>query len=58
MKRLIYILALVGGIILLRGCDEKGTDQPQPEEAVMQDGVFEGLGEGRNGVSVQKRRID
>lgn len=50
MKRLIYILALVGGIILLRGCDEKGTDQPQPEEAVMQDGVFEGLGEGRNGM--------
>ncbi|MBQ8420793.1 MAG: flavocytochrome c [Bacteroidales bacterium] len=50
MKRLIHILALVGGIAFLAGCDEKEADLPQPEQAVMQDGVYEGLGEGRSGM--------
>lgn len=50
MKRLIYILVLVGGIVLLRGCNEKGADLLQSKEAVMQDGVYEGLGEGRSGM--------
>lgn len=50
MKRLIYILALVGGIALFTGCDDKEAGLSQPEEAVMQDGVYEGLGEGRSGM--------
>lgn len=50
MRRLVYILALVGGIVLLTGCNEKKADLPQPEEATMQDGTYEGLGEGRSGM--------
>ena len=50
MKKLFYILSLTLGISLLAAChtEENGTNQP--EAAVMQDGVYEGLGEGRSGM--------
>ena len=50
MKKLFYILSLTLGISLLAAChtEENGTNQP--EAAVMQNGVYEGLGEGRSGM--------
>ena len=50
MKKLFYILSLTLGISLLAAChtEENGTNLP--EAAVMQDGVYEGLGEGRSGM--------
>lgn len=50
MKKLFYILSLTLGISLLAAChtEENGTNLP--EVAVMQDGVYEGLGEGRSGM--------
>lgn len=50
MKKLFYILSLTLGISLFAAChaEENGTDLP--EAAVMQDGVYEGLGEGRSGM--------
>ncbi len=50
MKKLFYILSLTLGISLLAAChtEENGTNLS--EAAVMQDGVYEGLGEGRSGM--------
>ena len=50
MKKLFYILSLTLGISLLVAChtEENGTNLP--EATVMQDGVYEGLGEGRSGM--------
>ena len=50
MKKLFYILSLTLGISLLTAChtEENGTNLP--EATVMQDGEYEGLGEGRSGM--------
>lgn len=45
-----YILILALGALLLAGCDNHRNDIPQAEELRMQDGEFEGLGEGRSGM--------
>ena len=50
MKKLFYILSLTLGISLLTACDTDENDTTLPETAVMQDGEFEGLGEGRSGM--------
>ena len=50
MKKLCYILSLALGIFLFTACDSHGNDMPNPEEAVMKDGEYEGLGEGRSGM--------
>lgn len=47
MKRLLILLL---GCVLFAGCNNHGNDILQPEESLMQDGVFEGLGEGRSGM--------
>ena len=44
----LFIILLVG--ILTVGCDSHVNDTPMPEEFQMQDGQFEGLGEGRSGM--------
>ena len=48
MKKLFYILFLALGISLFTACDE--NEAPQLEETMMQDGEYEGLGEGRSGM--------
>ena len=50
MKKLFYILSLTLGISLLTACDTDENDTTLPETAVMQDGEYEGLGEGRSGM--------
>lgn len=50
MKKLFYILSLTLGISLLTACDTDENDTTLPEAAVMQDGEYEGLGEGRSGM--------
>ena len=50
MKKLFYILSFILGISLLVACENQGHEVPQPEEALMMDGEYEGLGEGRSGM--------
>ena len=50
MKKLFYILSLSLGISLLTACETDENDTTLPEAAVMQDGEYEGLGEGRSGM--------
>lgn len=49
MKRLIYIITSFILIALFTRC-EADVNEPQPAEVVMQDGEYEGLGEGRSGM--------
>ena len=50
MKKLFYILSLTLGMTLFNACDAEENGTNLPEAAVMQDGVYEGLGEGRSGM--------
>lgn len=50
MKKLFYILSLTLGISLLAACHAEENGLNLPEAAVMQDGEYEGLGEGRSGM--------
>ena len=50
MKKLFYILSLTLGISLLAACHTEENRTNLPEATVMQDGVYEGLGEGRSGM--------
>ena len=50
MKKLFYILSLILGMTLFTACDAEENGTTLPEAAVMQDGVYEGLGEGRSGM--------
>ena len=50
MKKLFYILSLTLGISLLAACHAEENGMNLPEAAVMQDGEYEGLGEGRSGM--------
>ena len=50
MKKLFYNISLTLGISLLTACDTAEKDTTLPEAAVMQDGEYEGLGEGRSGM--------
>ncbi|MBR5297208.1 MAG: flavocytochrome c [Parabacteroides sp.] len=50
MKKLFQILSLALGICLFTACEDHNNEVLQPEEAVMQDGEYEGLGEGRSGM--------
>ena len=50
MKKLFYILSLTLGISLLAACHTEENGANLPEAAIMQDGVYEGLGEGRSGM--------
>ena len=50
MKKLFYILSLTLGISLLAACHAEENGMTLPEAAVMQDGEYEGLGEGRSGM--------
>ena len=49
MKNLFFILCLVWGMYLFSACETHENDVLQPD-SVMQDGVYEGLGEGRSGM--------
>lgn len=49
MKILRFILMTLVGISLISGCNNLDKDVDKPE-AVLQDGEFEGLGEGRSGM--------
>ena len=48
--RKIYILILLLVSTMLISCENQQDDILQPEESQMQDGEFEGLGEGRSGM--------
>lgn len=48
MKKLCYILFIALGMSLMAACG--ANELTPPEEAVMQDGEYEGLGEGRSGM--------
>ena len=48
--RKIYILILLLVSTMLISCENRQDDILQPEESQMQDGEFEGLGEGRSGM--------
>lgn len=50
MKNQLYILIILLISILLVGCDNHTNETHLPEELQMQDGEFEGLGEGRSGM--------
>ena len=50
MKKLFYILSLILGMTLFTACDAEENGMNLPEAAVMQDGEYEGLGEGRSGM--------
>ena len=50
MKNRLYIFIILIFSILIAGCDNHVNDTPIPEEFQMQDGQFEGLGEGRSGM--------
>ena len=50
MKNKAYILIILLICTILAGCDNHTKDTPAPEELQMQDGEFEGLGEGRSGM--------
>lgn len=50
MKKLFQILSLALGICLFTACEDHDNEVLQPEETVMQDGEYEGLGEGRSGM--------
>ena len=50
MKKLFQILSLALGICLFTACEGHDNEVLQPEDAVMQDGEYEGLGEGRSGM--------
>ena len=50
MKKLFYILSLTLGMTLFTACDAEENGMNLPEAAVMQDGEYEGLGEGRSGM--------
>lgn len=50
MKYKLHILIILFVGILSVGCDNHRNDTPQPEEILMRDGEFEGLGEGRSGM--------
>lgn len=50
MKRILHLFAVILTSFLLYGCDDSGNEMPQPEVPKMQDGVFEGHGEGRSGM--------
>ena len=50
MKKLFYILSLSLGLSLLSACHAEDNGTNLPEAAVMQDGEYEGLGEGRSGM--------
>ena len=45
MRKLFYILVLIFGISLLIGCEKHGNKGPKPEDAIMHDGEYEGIGE-------------
>ena len=47
---LLYPLFLTLIIVFFLACDEEVNDTPLPEEVLMQDGEYEGLGEGRSGM--------
>lgn len=50
MKNRLFILIIILVSFLTAGCDNHIDDFPMPEESQMQDGEFEGLGEGRSGM--------
>ena len=50
MKSKLYILVILLVSVLAAGCDNHMNDTSIPEENQMQDGEFEGLGEGRSGM--------
>ena len=50
MKSKLYILVILIVSVLAAGCDNHMNDTSIPEESQMQDGEFEGLGEGRSGM--------
>ena len=50
MKSKLYILVILLVSVLAAGCDNHMNDTSIPEEKQMQDGEFEGLGEGRSGM--------
>ena len=50
MKKRLYLFIILLVSILAAGCDNHMNDTPMPEESQMQDGEFEGLGEGRSGM--------
>ena len=50
MKSKLYILVILLVSVMAAGCDNHMNDTSIPEEIQMQDGEFEGLGEGRSGM--------
>ena len=50
MKSKLYILVILLVSVMAAGCDNHMNDTSIPEESQMQDGEFEGLGEGRSGM--------
>lgn len=50
MKHKLYILILLLISLLSVGCENHRNDISKSEESIMQDGEFEGLGEGRSGM--------
>lgn len=50
MKNRLYIFIIFLVSIMAAECDNPMNDTPMPEESQMQDGEFEGLGEGRSGM--------
>ena len=50
MKKLFCILSLTFVISLFTACEAQGNEVPQPQDAEMKDGEYEGLGEGRSGM--------
>ena len=50
MKNRLYIFIILLASILAAGCDNHMNDTSIPEKPQMQDGEFEGLGEGRSGM--------
>ena len=50
MKNRLHIFIILLVCLLSAGCDNHIDDVPMPEESQMQDGEFEGLGEGRSGM--------
>ena len=56
MKNKAYILIILLICTILAGCDNHTKDTPAPEELQMQDGEFEGLGEGRSGMTTLTSR--
>ena len=52
MKNRLHIFIILLVCLLSAGCDSHIDDFPMPEEFQMQDGEFEGLGEGRSGIRI------